>query len=408
MDSLTRDEFLQHLRDALNHLHHADHLRHSPLATLLGLANRFDTASALRSILTEAIESLRPEGDDLSHSRAWWMHQSLFCCYVQQLSQQVVADQLGMSPRQLRREQHAALEGLADWLWNRFDLQAQVREASGERNASAGVSVTTAEDLAWLKDAPPEKPTAPDQALSITLDLARPLAAQHGVSLRIETPEALPALAVHPVALNQTLLNLLSVAIPRATGNQVTISARALRWAVEIKVQGAGIQSGPSSASDDDAVSLDMAHQLIGLSGGKLNICEDVGTFQAVLTLPAAEQLPVLVIDDNADFLQLLQRYAADTRYRLIGTRDPEQALGLAQRCSPQIILLDVMMPQVDGWRVLAQLRQHPLTSHIPVVVCTILAQEALALSLGASGFLRKPVTRQAFLATLDRQIAQA
>jgi len=71
----------------------------------------------------------------------------------------------------------------------------------------------------------------------------------------------------------------------------------------------------------------------------------------------------------------------------------------------PQIIVLDVMMPQTDGWRVLSRLRQHPLTSNIPVIVCTILAQEALALSLGANAFLRKPVTRQAFLAALDRQV---
>ena len=63
-------------------------------------------------------------------------------------------------------------------------------------------------------------------------------------------------------------------------------------------------------------------------------------------------------------------------------------------------------MPQVDGWEVLGRLRQHPLNSHIPTIVCTILAQEELALSLGASAFVRKPVTRQAFLAALDRQIA--
>ena len=64
------------------------------------------------------------------------------------------------------------------------------------------------------------------------------------------------------------------------------------------------------------------------------------------------------------------------------------------------------MMPQVDGWRVLGRLRQHPLTGHIPVVVCTILSQEALALSLGASAFIRKPITRRAFLAALDDQVA--
>jgi CheY-like chemotaxis protein len=70
---------------------------------------------------------------------------------------------------------------------------------------------------------------------------------------------------------------------------------------------------------------------------------------------------------------------------------------------SPQAILLDVMMPQVDGWKVLARLRQHPATEQIPVIVCTIMAQEELALALGAGGFLRKPVSRQDFLDALDR-----
>jgi CheY-like chemotaxis protein len=101
----------------------------------------------------------------------------------------------------------------------------------------------------------------------------------------------------------------------------------------------------------------------------------------------------------------MLQRYTSGTRYRLVGTQDPEESLSLAEKISPQIIVLDVMMPQVDGWRVLGRLRQHPLTEHVPVIVCSILAQEELALSLGASGFVHKPVTRQAFLAALDRQI---
>jgi CheY-like chemotaxis protein len=127
--------------------------------------------------------------------------------------------------------------------------------------------------------------------------------------------------------------------------------------------------------------------------------------FAATLTIPAAGQLPVLAIDDNADTLRLLQRYTSVTRYRLIGTQEPEQALELATKLAPQIIVLDVMMPQVDGWRVLERLRQHPHTEHIPIVVCTILAQEELAFSLGASGFIRKPIARRAFLAALDQQV---
>ena len=61
------------------------------------------------------------------------------------------------------------------------------------------------------------------------------------------------------------------------------------------------------------------------------------------------------------------------------------------------------MMPQMDGWEVLARLLQSPLTSHIPIIICTILGQEELALSLGAHVYLRKPITRQDFLAALDR-----
>jgi CheY-like chemotaxis protein len=68
--------------------------------------------------------------------------------------------------------------------------------------------------------------------------------------------------------------------------------------------------------------------------------------------------------------------------------------------------VLDVMLPGIDGWELLGRLREHPQTKDVPVVVCTILSQQQLALTLGATDFLRKPITRDAFLATLDRQIA--
>jgi CheY-like chemotaxis protein len=233
------------------------------------------------------------------------------------------------------------------------------------------------------------------------------LAAQHGVELRAHYGEAssLSGLAAHPVAVTQMLLNLLTLAISIApSGSCVDVIIKPQSYDTEIEVRGACMQ-GLSMRSQDRADSLEMARRLAELSGGGLTCSEDTETFVATASLPVLEQLPVLLIDDNTDTLQLLQRYTSATRYRLIGASDPGDALELAQTLMPRLIVLDVMMPQVDGWRVLGQLRNHPLTHDIPVIVCTILAQEALALSLGASDYIRKPVTREAFLAALDRQI---
>jgi CheY-like chemotaxis protein len=417
---VTSEQFIKHLRDTLNHLYDPDRLRRSPLATLFGVADRFDTPSSLQRILTEAIESLKPKADELPRSRSRRIYDLLLYRYVQQFSQQEVANQLGMSVRHLRREQRTALEALAYHLWEQFDLEARVREFAGgggatqvpETSATVSPTVETVptvptvnEELAWLKDAPPGMSTDLVQALPAVLDLAQPLAVQHGVRLEIELPDALPDLAVHPVALRQTILSLLSVAVHRAPGGRICISAEPLRWEVQIRVQCTSVPSRPSAALEE-AAGLDMARRLAALCGGRSAFSTGEGAFDATLILPALEQLPVLGIDDNADTLQLLQRYTAGTRYRFIGTSDPEQALSLVETFSPQIIVLDVMMPQVDGWEVLGRLRQHPLTGHVPIVVCTILAQEELALSLGASALLHKPVTRQAFLAALDRQVS--
>jgi CheY-like chemotaxis protein len=409
-DILTNDQFLKHLRDALNHLYDPDRLRQSPLATLFGVGDRFDTPARLQCILTEAIESLESEADEAPRSRSRRIYDLLLYRYVQQFSQQEVANQLGLSVRHLRREQHAALEVLACRLWEQFHLETKLRGdadvavvqgASGD--STGGPSVN--DELAWLRDAPPERSDL-DQTLTAVQDLVQPLAVQHEVHLEITLADTLPNLAVHPVALRQILLNLLSLAI-RQTDDQVCILVRSLRWEVEIHVQCAKSSSGSPPVWGGEDSSLDMARRLVRLCGGMLTTSDDKSTFEVTLVLPALEQLPVLGIDDNADTLQLLRRYTANTRYRFIGVQDPEQALGLAEQFSPQIIVLDVMMPQIDGWEVLGRLRQHPLTSRLPIIVCTILAQEELALSLGASALVCKPITRQDFLSALDQQVAQ-
>ena len=150
-----------------------------------------------------------------------------------------------------------------------------------------------------------------------------------------------------------------------------------------------------------------MAQRLVTLSGGTLELAaEDAHRpFCARAHFPAVEQATVLVIDDNLDTLQLLSRYLEGTRYRFAGTPEPQRALELAEQLAPQIIILDVMLPGMDGWELLARLRGHPRTHNVPIIVCTILPHEDVALALGAAALLRKPVTQMEFLAALDRLV---
>lgn len=405
---MTREEFLSHLRDALNHLYDPERLRRSPLAALFGVANRFDTASALQRILADAIQSLKPPSGEPLQSPAWQIYEPLFYRYVEQWSAEEVADQLGITTRHLRRWQNAAQEALADLLWKQFGLadalEAAQQEAQNHGDSRSDQAVFQ-QELSWLKEASRTSFSDLSQTLPPVLDLVQKLAERHQVRLDTALADELPQVGIAPVALRQILISLFSVVIPRATGGQVSFSVRPLRWDVEARIGCPQYPAGPQPPLDDEATTLNMVGQLANLCGCPLMLSADARRFDAVLTLPALGQIPVLVIDDSADTLQLLQRYTAATRYRLVGTRDPEQGVRLAEQIAPQVIVLDVMMPHVDGWEVLGRLRQYSRTSRIPIVVCTILAQRELALLLGASDFVRKPITRAEFLRALDRQI---
>jgi CheY-like chemotaxis protein len=149
--------------------------------------------------------------------------------------------------------------------------------------------------------------------------------------------------------------------------------------------------------------SLLIVQQLMELFNGTFTLLHESGYYSARLTFPSIEKIPVLLIDDNPDAILLFQRYASNTRYIVTGVRDPDRAVRLTEDHPPKIILLDLMMPGMDGWEVLSQIRQNPLISTIPVVVVSILPQESLALSMGANAFLQKPISQNDFLNLLNQ-----
>ena len=110
----------------------------------------------------------------------------------------------------------------------------------------------------------------------------------------------------------------------------------------------------------------------------------------------------MLIIDDNQDLLELFQRWLNQHGYSAVVARTAREGIELAKQLHPFAISLDLMMPEQDGWDALQTLSTQPDISRIPVIVCSVLQQEDLALSLGASAFLLKPVTTYDLLSTLE------
>jgi CheY-like chemotaxis protein len=164
----------------------------------------------------------------------------------------------------------------------------------------------------------------------------------------------------------------------------------------------------PPAAERNHQDRIQMSKRLVEMAGGRLDIATggiQGRSYSASIALPVSHRATVLVIDDNTDTRRLFKRYLSHTDYSFAGTGDPREALMLAQTLSPDVIVLDVMIPGTDGWKLLAHLRQHPKTHDIPTVVCTILSEREAALTLGASEFIRKPVSRATFLKMLERQL---
>ncbi len=126
----------------------------------------------------------------------------------------------------------------------------------------------------------------------------------------------------------------------------------------------------------------------------------------------AAAQVPefdgqlglVLVIDDDPRARQLLLRHLEKEGYAAIEADNAQDGIELAERQQPDMIMLDLMMPDIDGWTALSVLKERETTRHIPVILQSMLDEQHLGLDLGAAEFLPKPVDRQR-MATVLRQL---
>ena len=124
-----------------------------------------------------------------------------------------------------------------------------------------------------------------------------------------------------------------------------------------------------------------------------------------------ATEAQILLVDDNPTNLRVLYQTLDGHGYRLLAARSGKDALAIAQRAVPDLVLLDVMMPEMDGFEVCRRLKSDPLTRHIPVVAVTAFAMkgdEERIREGGCEAYLSKPISVGKFIETVRHFLGTA
>lgn len=403
-------------RNALTHLYDSAYLENHPLSATLDVADKLDhvtRAQRLRRLLLDCIDALRPqsaEGIGLEAARAYAI---LTYRYIDGMPMEDIAAKRALSERQAYRELERGLEAVATLLQERIDqLGGTVSYPSAATDELPGGQVQVAQvEVERLRQTVRAESLDPRAIFEGVLSMLVPIEARAGARLEVKTPAVWPLIVADRVMLRQAILNLLTYATRFLAPGQLAVATTVEDGSLEITVTQEPALSGPStdsqSPSENDRVRLSVAQALVEAQGGRLETGSVGGRWSARISFRTAIRQTILVVDDNQDLIALFQRYVAGHDIAVVGAKDSAEAVRLATDLQPELITVDVMMPSLDGWEVLQRLKSTPETAAIPVVVCSVLHEPELALSMGASDYLTKPVQQADLLAVLGRYLAR-
>jgi hypothetical protein len=109
------------------------------------------------------------------------------------------------------------------------------------------------------------------------------------------------------------------------------------------------------------------------------------------------------MIDDDPAERELMHRSLTKSGFHVVAVADGEEGIRLAKRIRPLVITLDVLLPGIDGWEVLRQLKADPALAEIPVIMVTIVDNELMRADSSASGYLIKPVDRDLLVKQIEK-----
>jgi signal transduction histidine kinase/DNA-binding response OmpR family regulator len=263
-----------------------------------------------------------------------------------------------------------------------------------------------------------------------------PRAAQQDIELRRDVAAAVGVVDADELRFKQVLLNLLSNAV-KFTRNGGTVDVRVTTDGTELTVTvtdtGIGIapedldrifesfQQGDRATTQQEGTGLGLAlsKRIVELFGGRMWVDSAVGVGSTFgFTMPigvsagAGASTPpvphdgrelVVVVEDDRRSLELLTLYLESAGLRVLGVGDGLAGMEAVRRQRPAAVVLDIHLPDLDGWDVLAALKADPSTVAVPVVIVSIVDERGRGFALGADEYLVKPVSRDDVLSALAR-----
>ncbi|MEM8994523.1 MAG: response regulator [Acidobacteriota bacterium] len=273
-----------------------------------------------------------------------------------------------------------------------------------------------------------------------------PLVKRNDNTLEIRLDDDLGQLRADQTKLRQTLFNLLSNACKFTEKGTIRlhVERRDQRFFFEVQDTGIGMSAEQQAHVFDEfmqadasttrkyggtGLGLSICRKFCRLMGGDIRVSSVEGRgSQFTVELPAevnpdttvidaselaAESLgtasaaTVLVIDDDPSTLDLARRLLSKEGYFVLAAGGGEEGLEMARRSRPSAIVLDLMMPGLDGWGVLEQLQVDPELRQTPVILHSMLSPQETGFALGAEAFVAKPTTRERLTKALERVAAR-
>ncbi|MBI9047164.1 MAG: response regulator [Anaerolineaceae bacterium] len=386
-------EFISLFKDLINHLYDFTVIETHPLSAIMQTPTDFQGSRGeyIRKMILSEIESLKPQGIENIIDIEWRPYTILKKRYVEGINLGELSKTLSLSERQLRRDNNRAIQALAGRIWDKL--------------IAGNIDGIVIEDstIDQMFDVKLEMLDLNEVILGIENILHKRLEME-SVSLDMDLTEESVQVMADRVVIRQILISLVGYFSNFHCTDLICLRTRIQNQHVSLRFSAELLEELKKGEEKEDLLESTRywIRQMNGDITVKIPANERYGILEINFKLPAAQRKIILVVDDQKPTQQMFKRFLSHTSFQVIGTTDPERAIALARQYKPSLITLDVMMPEIDGWELLQAMKTNPETKDISVLICSAWEEPDLAQTLGAAGFLKKPVRQRDLLEAFE------